>query len=150
MADPLVCTCSNCGGAVLVRTGSLPLGDMKSGVFQFSCPMCGGRFPLGYVTECADRTRTVQEETQMASRRESERQAYLERTAQVAGQKRTSSSGPPSGGQAASSGAGQSPNDDRSNAMNPNNPAYRAGANNRSNQMNPDSPAYRSSRGGRR
>ena len=41
-----------------------------------------------------------------------------------------------------------SPNDQRSNEMNPNNPSFRAGANNRSNQMNPNNPAYRSSMGG--
>jgi hypothetical protein len=49
------------------------------------------------------------------------------------------------------SGGGRSPNDDRSDAMNPNNPAYHAAADNRSNQMNPNNPAYHSSRGhGRR
>ena len=39
----------------------------------------------------------------------------------------------------------------RSNVLNPNNPAHRAATNNRSNQMNPNNPARRSSRGqGRR
>ena len=41
-----------------------------------------------------------------------------------------------------------SPNANRSNTMNRNNPAFRAAANNRSNQMNRNSPAYRSSRSG--
>ena len=41
-----------------------------------------------------------------------------------------------------------SPNTNRSNVINPNNPAFRSAANNRSNQMNPNSPAYRSSRTG--
>ena len=36
----------------------------------------------------------------------------------------------------------------RSNSMNPNNPAHRASTNNRSNQMNPNNPAYQSSRQG--
>ena len=50
--------------------------------------------------------------------------------------------------------ASHAASDNRSNQMNPNNPAYRAAANNRSNQMNPNNPGYRSSggsgRGGRR
>ena len=42
---------------------------------------------------------------------------------------------------------GHSPNDDRSDSMNPNNPASQAAADNRSDQMNPNNPAYHSSRG---
>ena len=38
------------------------------------------------------------------------------------------------------------PNANRSNALNPNNPAHRATASNRSNQMNPNNPAYRTSK----
>jgi len=45
--------------------------------------------------------------------------------------------------------SGRSPNDDRSDSMNPNNDAYQASMDNRSNQMNPNNPAYRSSRGRR-
>lgn len=45
---------------------------------------------------------------------------------------------------------GHTPNDDRSDSLNPNNPAYQATADNRSNQMNPNNPAYHSSRGGGR
>ncbi len=44
--------------------------------------------------------------------------------------------------------SGPSPSTNRSNVMNPNNPAFRAAANNRSNQMNLNSRAYRSSRSG--
>jgi hypothetical protein len=40
------------------------------------------------------------------------------------------------------------PNDNRSNSLNPNNPAHKAGSDNRSNQKNPNNPAYHSSRGG--
>ncbi len=42
---------------------------------------------------------------------------------------------------------GRSPNDQRSDALNPNNPASKAGADNRANQLNPDTPVYQSSRG---
>ena len=45
--------------------------------------------------------------------------------------------------------AGRSPNDDRSDSMNPNNEAYQAAMDNRSDQLNPNNPAYHSSRGGR-
>ena len=48
------------------------------------------------------------------------------------------------------SGSGRSPNDDRSDSMNPNNDAYQASMDNRSDQINPNNPAYWSSRGGRR
>ena len=43
--------------------------------------------------------------------------------------------------------SGRSPNDQRSDTMNPNNPTYHAATDNRSNQMNPNNPAYHSSRG---
>lgn len=42
---------------------------------------------------------------------------------------------------------GRSPNDQRSDVMNPNNEDYKANNDNRSNQMNPNNSAYRSSRG---
>lgn len=45
---------------------------------------------------------------------------------------------------------GRSPNDDRSDSMNPNNDAYQASMDNRSDQMNPNNDAYWSSRGGGR
>ena len=41
---------------------------------------------------------------------------------------------------------GSSPNDQRSNSLNPNNPAFAASQANRAVQLNPTSPAYRSSR----
>lgn len=43
--------------------------------------------------------------------------------------------------------SGHSPNDDRSDSMNPNNDAYQASMDNRSDQMNPNYDAYWSSRG---
>ncbi len=43
--------------------------------------------------------------------------------------------------------AGRSPNDDRSDSMNPNNDAYQASMDNRSDQMNPNNSSYWSSRG---
>ena len=41
---------------------------------------------------------------------------------------------------------GRSPNDQRSDALNSNNTASKAGSDNRANQLNPNSPAYKSSR----
>ena len=43
--------------------------------------------------------------------------------------------------------SGRSPNDDRSDSMNPNNDSYQASMDNRSDQMNPNNDAYWSSRG---
>lgn len=37
----------------------------------------------------------------------------------------------------------RSSNDDKSNSMNPNNPAYQAAMDNRSNQLNPNNPEYK-------
>ncbi len=41
---------------------------------------------------------------------------------------------------------GRSRNDDRSDSMNPNNPAYDASVENRADQLNPDHEAYEASR----
>lgn len=41
-----------------------------------------------------------------------------------------------------------SPNDQRANTLNPNNPAHRAAQNNRANQLNPNNPAYHAARTG--
>ena len=38
---------------------------------------------------------------------------------------------------------GRFPNDDRSDSLNPNNPAYQASLDNRSNQLNPNNSRYR-------
>jgi len=43
-------------------------------------------------------------------------------------------------------GFGRTPNDDRSDSLNPNNDAYQASMDNRSDQMNPNNDAYQSSR----
>lgn len=51
------------------------------------------------------------------------------------------------GGRGGGSGRGRIPNDDRSDSMNPNNPAYWASVENRADQLNPDHDAYWSSRG---
>ena len=40
-----------------------------------------------------------------------------------------------------------SPNDQRSNALNPNNAAFNAAADNRANQLNPEHPVSKASRG---
>lgn len=40
-------------------------------------------------------------------------------------------------------GKDRSANDNRSNSMNPNNPAYQASVDNRANQLNPNNPEYK-------
>jgi hypothetical protein len=42
-----------------------------------------------------------------------------------------------------SSGRGRTPNDDRSDSLNPNNPAYQASMDNRADQLNPNNPEYK-------
>lgn len=39
-------------------------------------------------------------------------------------------------------GKNRSPNDDRSDSKNPNNPAYEAASDNRADQLNPNNPEY--------
>jgi hypothetical protein len=51
-------------------------------------------------------------------------------------------------GKGGKSGGGKQAANNRSNSMNPNNPAHHASADNRSNQANPNNPAYYSSRAG--
>jgi hypothetical protein len=45
-------------------------------------------------------------------------------------------------------GKERSPNDQRSDSKNPNNPEHKDGVDNRSNQKNPNNPAHESSRAG--
>ena len=121
--NPIQLQCPNCDGVSLAHLGSMPTGSAHIGdKFEVTCPHCCENFQISYITEF----RKVQEEVGEASSRPS-----LE----------------PSGG--GGSGLGHSPttsSDQRSNAMNPNNPAFKAGRDNRSNQMNPNSRAFRSSR----
>lgn len=76
--------------------------------------------------------------------------------AKVSAERKKASVSDPSGGSGSddetwNGRGGPSPNDQRSDVMNPSNPAHQAAADNRSNQMNPNNPAYHSSRGhGRR
>lgn len=42
---------------------------------------------------------------------------------------------------------GRTPNDQRSDAKNPNNPAHKAAGDNKSNQGNPNNPAHSSGKG---
>jgi hypothetical protein len=56
-------------------------------------------------------------------------------------------SAPDDGGDDDYDDGGRTPNDDRSDSMNPNNDDYQASMDNRSHQMNPNNDAYWSSRG---
>lgn len=66
------------------------------------------------------------------------------------GQTRARTSTGTSAGGGGASVKGNTSSDQRSNTLNPNNPASSAAASNRSNQMNPNNSSYRSSRGGNR
>ncbi len=114
-------SCPSCGGVLLFQWGSLPANSAKHGdKFETECPHCEEQILIGYVSEY----------TRVTSR----------------------APNPEPSGTSASSGGrpghgGSSANDNRSNTLNPNNPAHRAAGNNRAGQLNPNSRAYRSSRG---
>lgn len=110
-------SCPSCGGKLLFALGSLPTGAAHQGdKFETDCPHCEEQILIGYVSE------------------------YRRVTSPVPEPKETSAS---SGG---GSGHMANPaNDDRSNALNPNNPAHGAARDNRANQLNPNNRAFRSS-----
>lgn len=153
MADRIVCPCPSCGGSVLVHLGGLPLGQVVSRTFQFTCPICDKDFPLGYVSKESERTPTVDEQLKQerqeaqekarqdqarreeeSKRRREERRLVAEQRAKEKADKRAEKA------KVAASKAssdtwdeddwgepaddGRSPNDDRSDSMNPNNDAY--------------------------
>ena len=120
--------CRSCHGVLVIQLGTWPLygRDEESLTFEVKCPLCSSEFPVGVVKkvrEIKDLEPRLPQQGQLPSL-------------------------PQSGGSFAGGlNQGASPNDQRSNALNPNNPAYKAGGENRSNQLNPNNPAYHSSRG---
>ena len=112
-------SCPSCGGMLLFASGSFPASSARHGdKVETECPHCEERILIGYVSEYRLVTSPAPEPVDTS----------------------TSSGGGPGHG-------GSSANDDRSNALNPNNPAHRTARDNRANQRNPNSRAYRSSRG---
>ena len=119
-------TCPECSGNVLFSTNSFPYSSAHDGdIYQVRCPICGSEFPIGYVSEFKKVEPTSETSDSM------EVQHTMSDGYSFVGKSKP----------------GPSPNDQRSNTLNSNNPARSAAANNRSNQMNPNNPAYRSSRG---
>ena len=118
--------CPNCDGVILANFGNLTFDSYRDGNrFEVTCPHCSDNISIGYISEF----KKIEEEVEVTSSQPS-----------------AESSG--GGGY----GLGNPPSfssDQRSNAMNPNNPAFKAAGANRSNQLNPNNPAFRSSRGRR-
>ena len=113
-------SCPSCGGKVLFQWGSLPANSAQHGdKFETECPHCDEQILIGYVSEYRRVTSPAPNPEPVDTS--------------------TSSGGWPGGG-------GSSGNDDRSNSLNPNNPAHKAARDNRANQLDPNSRAYRSSR----
>ena len=110
-----------------------------------SCPSCGGKvlFYLGPPPKGqADQGDRFENECRRCGKKVRLSPSITGVTSPVSEPGDTSASsggGPGLGGSAA--------NDDRSNTLNPNNPANKAARDNRANQLNPNSRAYRSSRG---
>ena len=127
--------CPGCTGPIIISLGGFPLfSGPRNKKFQVVCPLCEHGFSIGFISEHDTESKVM--ETAPNSR-----ELYADESD-------TPATG--GGGLGASSGQSPSPNDQRSKALNPNNPTHQSAANNRSNQMNPNNPAYRSPRGGRR
>ncbi|MCH8064097.1 MAG: hypothetical protein IH861_16535 [Chloroflexi bacterium] len=116
--------CPKCDGLILTYFGGLVTDNVVDGNrVEVTCPHCLDNFLIGFITEF----KKIEEGAEVTS---------------------TQPSDEASGG---GYGLGRSlsptsSNDQRSNSMNPNNPAFQAANDNRSNQMNPNNAAYRSSR----
>lgn len=126
--------CPMCDGVLLLPASAIPYSSAHTGdLFEITCPHCSSDFPVGYVSEL----------------RKMERQAEppeIESPSNNDQDSDHSSSG--DGYSAGRSPDPSSSNAQRSNSMNPNNPASKASGDNLSNQLNPNSQAYRSSRRG--
>lgn len=152
----LLLNCPNCGNPILVDY-SRPFPFSLVGSVTVTCPFCEVDFPFGYTNQIKYNVDTRYNHEASAKR-------SIER-GDMGTHKANDDSDDPGATQSAASGqtlpdgrgsAGgrhvsqPSKNDNRSNAMNPNNMASKATASNRSNQMNPNNSAFRSSRGGKR
>ena len=135
--------CPTCEGITLANLGSMPINNARSGdKFEVTCPHCSETIQIGYVYEFRKVREEVDEVSPQPSTNPSggsdeQEEAEPEPTAETSG-----------GGGGLASSSPTTSNDQRSDVMNPNNPASQAAGDNRSNQMNPNSQAYRSSRRG--
>lgn len=111
------------GFAVMFVLGWVPTFNVRNGdTFEVTCRACTRALSVGWGAVESESTSTAHQ---------------------------TGGAVSPSGGTWSGSYGGPSPNDQRSNVMNPNNPQYQSAIDNRSNQLNPNNPAYWSSRGQR-
>ncbi len=117
------------GFAVMFGLGWLPTVKVRNGdTFELTCRACSRALTVGWGVVEREPTTSVGHQTGGAV---------------------SPSGGAWSGPATGLRRGGPSPNDQRSNVMNPNNPQYQSAIDNRSNQLNPNNPAYRSSRGQR-
>ena len=139
--------CSSCKGVLFLALTLTRASNQDGQRFEVTCPLCAAEFPIGWVTEFRIKP--------------SEPSSVPSTEVQKSPGDITSLAPPAKGVEAETItvamtedddlASGRSPNDDRSDALNPNNPAHQAAGDNRSNQLNPNNPAYDSSRGhGRR
>ena len=141
--------CPSCEGPVIVNLGTFPLNsEPRNKTLHLQCPLCEEEVSVGYVSESYDDTiRREAESVANAARRPSHRNSSPRTSA------RDSSSSPQPTDHRDEGGGGRGAprfsNDDRSDSMNPNNPAHQSSGDNRSNQLNPNNSAYHSSRAGR-
>ena len=113
--------CPSCGGMLFFASGSFPASSANHGdKVETQCPHCEEQILIGWVSEYRLVASPAPDPEPVDTS--------------------ASSGGAPGHG-------GSSANDDRSNTLNPSNPAHKAASDNRANQLNPNSQAYRSSRG---
>jgi len=137
--NPITFPCPSCQSVLALPLDNLPINgpptDRVTGVlnqkYELTCPLCSHQFLFGYIREFRG---PLVEPTAEPSRPAQE----------------LSPAGSFGDGFVQLDKGGLAPNDQRSNVMNPNNPAYPAAQNNRSNQMNPNNPDYGQSRGGKK
>ena len=164
MFEEIVANCSSCGKTIMVRFNATHHARASAGAIKVLCPLCDQVFLIGFAT--SDDWMPHPDATQDGRGRRQSDQHNGDYAAFVCGAGTTAKSDAESdlpaesgqpidlfGGRLGDEGMGSirndpSPDDNRSNSLNPNNPASRSVANNRSNQMNPNTPAHRTSRGG--
>ena len=135
--------CPSCQGILFLSLALARAHNQDGQRFEVTCPLCSSEFPIGWITDFRIKTPEpslllspeVQEAPLQASSSSSPAKGFEEREHMGDDDGNHDRAG------------GRSPNDDRADSMNPNNPAHQAATDNHSNQLNPNSPAYHTSRG---
>ena len=153
-----ILNCTNCGRTTIADIDR-PFPRAHVGSIGVICPFCDQEFFVGFTNRTSVKVDTRYEHDRRAKSQlergeirvhepESSDSNTAEDTTTASSQSPAAESSGGSWGRSSRARSGAtSPNDQRSNTLNPNNSAARAAASNRSNQMNPNNPVHRSYRG---